>query len=74
MTLAQDLRKQANCIGANVADTEGDDLREALNKLADRVAEVEEREHFLECLEACGVDNWDGFDFAHEMMAEQEQG
>jgi len=26
---------------------------------------------FLTCLEACGVDNWIGFDDAHDMMEEQ---
>lgn len=71
MTIAQDLRKQANNIGVNVADIQGNDIRDRLNELADRVEVCEEREHFLECLEACGVDNWDGFDFAHEMMEEQ---
>ena len=25
---------------------------------------------FLACLTACGVDNWDGFDYAQEMMEE----
>ena len=64
MTIAQDIRKVAN------THVDGD-VRERLNELAGRVEEVEKREHFLECLEACGVDNWDGFDFAHEMMEEQ---
>lgn len=26
----------------------------------------------LNCLEACGVDNWNGYDEAHEMMEEEE--
>lgn len=27
---------------------------------------------FLECLEACGVDNWDGYDDAREMYQQQK--
>ena len=71
MTISQDIRKQANCIGANVADMNGDSIRDRLNELATNVEELENRELFLNCLEACGVDNWDGFDFAHELMDEE---
>lgn len=71
MTIAQELRDQASNLGANVADVNGDDIQYKLNEMANRVEKLEEREHFLECLEACGVDNWDCFDFAHEMMDEQ---
>lgn len=70
MTIAQDLRKQANSIGANVADMNGDSIRDRLNELATKVEKVEEDAKFLRCLEASGVDNWDGFDYAHEMMDE----
>jgi hypothetical protein len=31
-----------------------------------------DREAFLDCLEACGVDNWSGYGDAHEMMYEEE--
>ena len=68
MTIAQDLRKQANNIGANVADAEGNDVRESLLALAKRVEQVEEDSKFLQALYACGVDNWDGIDFAHDML------
>ena len=30
-----------------------------------------ENSEFLECLEAAGVDNWSGYDYASEMMEEQ---
>lgn len=30
-----------------------------------------ERNEFLNCLEACGVDNWDGYGKAHSMMEEE---
>ena len=33
---------------------------------------MQERIEFLNCLEACGVDNWDGYGDAHEMMDEEE--
>lgn len=68
MSIAQDLRKQANCIAVNVADSEGKDLRQSLLALADRVEKVEESERFLNCLEASGVDNWDGYGYAWAMM------
>ena len=28
------------------------------------------KESFLECLQACGVNNWSGYDDAQEMMEE----
>ena len=28
---------------------------------------------FLNCLEACGVDNWDGYYEAHEMMDGEDE-
>ena len=28
--------------------------------------------NFLNCLESCGVDNWDGYSYAREMMDEEE--
>lgn len=30
------------------------------------------RSHFLYCLEACGVDNWDGYSYAKEMEEDEE--
>lgn len=32
-----------------------------------------EKADFLDCLEACGVDNWHGYSDAHEMMEEEEE-
>lgn len=31
-----------------------------------------ERSEFLSCLNACGVDNWQGYSDAQEMMNEEE--
>lgn len=61
MSIAQDIRKQAYIVAAN-------DISVRLLDLADRVEACEKRERFLECLEACGVDNWDGIDVAVEML------
>lgn len=33
--------------------------------------ELIESKAFLECLEACGVDNWVGYGDAHEMMRDE---
>lgn len=35
----------------------------------DRLYEVDT---FMYCLEAAGVDNWDGYDFAKEILEDQE--
>lgn len=32
-----------------------------------------EKVEFLECLEACGVDNWNGYSDAHAMMVENAE-
>lgn len=36
----------------------------------ERLKELEEAERKLQALEACGVDNWCGYDDAMEMMGE----
>jgi len=72
MTISQDLRKQANSIGANVADMNGESISDRLNELATKVEKLEGDARFLDCLQAAGVDNWDGYDYAHEMMVEMQ--
>ena len=32
------------------------------------LVEVVEKANFLDCLKSCGVDNWDGYPDAQEMM------
>jgi hypothetical protein len=39
----------------------------------DRYKELLEAEALLDCLKACGVDNWNGWSEAHEMMNEEEE-
>lgn len=34
----------------------------------ERYDELVEAEDFLQCLQAAGVDNWDGYDIAQEML------
>ena len=70
MTVAQKLRKQANNIGANVADMEGNSIRENLETLAAEVQALEEDAKFLSALRAAGVDNWDGYDYAFDILEE----
>jgi BMFP domain-containing protein YqiC len=43
---------------------------EDVEKLRQRLAELEERDAWLSALEAAGVDNWQGIDVAREMRAE----
>lgn len=37
-----------------------------------RLDYLEERAEFLNCLEAVGVDNWDGYGEAHQMLRDEE--
>lgn len=37
-----------------------------------RLDYLEERVEFLNCLEACGVDNWEGYGDAYQMLEEDE--
>lgn len=39
----------------------------------ERYEELLRAESFLDCLEACGVDNWDGYCDAQVMMDECEE-
>ncbi len=36
----------------------------------ERLKELEEAKHFLNCLLAAGVDNWEGYDIAVDMRGE----
>jgi hypothetical protein len=37
-------------------------------ELEAKLIEAQEKVGFLECLKSCGVDNWDGYSDAQEMM------
>ena len=39
----------------------------------DEYADLEDRLFFLQCLEACGVDNWEGYDEAVEMYNKDQK-
>ena len=41
------------------------------DKLCARAVELERSVDFLDCLESCGVDNWEGYDDAREMFREE---
>lgn len=41
-----------------------------ITTLLSNIAELEEDSLFLSCLEGAGVDNWDGYGDAQEMLAE----
>lgn len=48
-----------------------DYIKELKKKISDLEKQLEENEKdiaFLECLRAAGVDNWDGYDEAIQMM------
>ena len=45
-----------------------DELQEKYNELRERVEELEDDVKFLRALEAAGVDSWEGYEVAQEMM------
>jgi hypothetical protein len=44
--------------------------KEINKKLGDVNEKLQERDNWLNCLEAAGVDNWDGYDIAQDMRDE----
>lgn len=48
------------------------DRKEDIRILKARIAELEERERFLNCLEAVGVDNWSGYGMAWDLFEGRE--
>ena len=59
----------------NRADDAGRIAREAIQVVAilrEKVDELFEDVQFLNALEAAGVDNWDGYAIAQEMMQEND--
>ena len=51
-------------------------LNEALSKVAKlkkRIEELEEREQKLDALEVAGVDNWEGYDIAMDILSEEKE-
>jgi hypothetical protein len=34
---------------------------------------LQERDQWLECLEAAGVDNWDGYEYAQELLTDVQE-
>jgi hypothetical protein len=51
-------------------------IAELLNKiktLEKQIEEYDEDIQFLDCLRACGVDNWEGYDEALKMMRENDE-
>lgn len=66
--------------GEEVVWVDEDGNRTVLGKVSEKVTidkdvynELEERSDFLSCLEACGVDNWNGYSDARELMDEEEE-
>lgn len=49
---------------------EYDEAQAEIEKLKTRIAELEERDLLLCALEDAGVDNWEGFEYAYELLDE----
>lgn len=59
--------------GSNTLEVERliDDLRNYTLLSNERLDELHDSEHFLYCLQAAGVDNWEGYDIANEIRREE---
>lgn len=59
--------------GSNTLEVERliDDLRNYTLLSNERLYELHDSEHFLYCLQAAGVDNWEGYDIANEIRREE---
>lgn len=44
---------------------------ERIEELERKIEFLRDQVEFLNCLEACGVDNWSGYGYAREMMDEE---
>lgn len=62
--------------GSNTLEVERliDDLRNYTLLSNERLDELHDSEHFLYCLQAAGVDNWEGYDIANEIRREENDG
>jgi hypothetical protein len=48
------------------------ELHNKINKLEKQLKKYDEDIRFLNCLRACGVDNWEGYDEARRMIRVDE--
>lgn len=71
MNLEERIQQLEN--GENTLEVERliDDLRNYTLVSDDRLTKLENSEHFLYCLEAAGVDNWEGFSHAIDIRNEE---
>ena len=49
------------------------DYKPVVTITQERLDKLEEDSEFLCCLQAAGVDNWDGYEYAQDMMSEEEE-
>jgi hypothetical protein len=57
-------------------DCQGGSLVDCMewNELKEKIVQLEEDSKWLGYLEAAGVDNWSGYEYAQEMIEEKENG
>lgn len=55
------------------ADSYIAELRTKIRTLEKQLKDCDEDVRFLECLRACGVDNWEGYGEARKMMRENDE-
>lgn len=59
------MSEEANTV---VGDSDNDSVSYTVTISKEQYDELLERDRWLDALEAAGVDNWQGYDFAHEIF------
>lgn len=72
MDLKSRLEELINCDNTKEIERLLDDLRDYTLLLNTDLEQLEDDSYFLNCLEMAGVDNWDGYGEAQEMMYNDE--
>ncbi|GAA3172464.1 hypothetical protein [Nonomuraea salmonea] len=74
VTDAYELSTFAQVDVTDVAEQERAALLAEIDRLKGRIDAMEDDCTLLSALQAAGVDNWDGYGYAHELMREWDQG
>ena len=74
MSVSEEMRMYDFAINpAEVSNTyDADEVDDLLLKWAKKVEKLEEDEKLLNALRACGVDNWAGYEYALDMIEDED--
>jgi len=63
----EELRRACNALYLEVPAPVGDDVKAKAEAVIKDLEQAQERLEWLDCLEAAGVDNWQGIDIAFDI-------